>query len=372
MSFFHWYVRHPYSAIEGLVPTLRQLPQYVRDGSIKKKNNDEQTFRLANAALKQASQRSDIPAEWSVLSTVATRSGGAVLRVGSSDSSREAMLKLAPIAEWNDNHTNVINELRHTHGLSLVTALLPKELSNGIVEETRYAIESWIEGETIDARDFTPSDRRQVIHNSLDIINQLHSATGALTRVDDALLNARFSKPFATLRNVWVNYGKSESDVELVRNWFFRELRDRELWISRIHGDFHLSNVLIGTDNQLVGIIDWDRSQMTMPSYIDITYLLFAEWKRQIGAPFGYAVRELLRDQPLPPEIHVHLLRKLDALSGDVPDFPFMCITVWLLNIYQNAKNSLYFSHFVWFHTMVEIVMDELVRKAKQAQCKAN
>lgn len=358
-----WYLHHPGTFLREVPSIVRQVPQLLRGNRLATANNDGETLQKATRMLGFAQASGDIPNDWRVLRGFLTRSSETVVQVGTSDGIPTAVLKYAAGETSNEHiraHCATLEQLRLLEGIGDLGRYLPRTLYMGEINNQQFVLEAWIDG--IALTDFQSEGLAPAYVQALETLRGLHRAKGRVEVIQMSHLSEWFGETFAALERIWLQRKGTSSEIAKIQEALFASLVGLKVWTGHIHGDFFPGNILVNEHTgALTGIIDWDRSHANRPVFFDATQLALIVHLQETGAPFGYAIRDIIRGKPLTHGAEV----LLEISERGMPDLSIpvrlKCIMLWLNHVGENLRdNDRYANHHVWVQSNLQSVVTAL------------
>lgn len=353
------------SALE-LAIALTHLPDLILrrrliDGHARQLDNEE-----IQAVLRDASQRFGVPRTWVVTDVVPTVSDVAVLQVGEPQQPFVAYLKMARSVAAADGllaQRRTLMELQGNDALGSFTELLPKELAFGDSHGKPYIIEVAMPGVPAHHLE-SPSAWEASVGAAIASITPLHTATGSLRHVDEALFSKWVDPALQTMASLSTSWSTEYhfERIDLLRRRLQRELLGRTLWVSRTHGDFSPNNVLADPQSgRITAIVDWDRSAVDQPAFVDVGQFAIGATMVKSHLHMGAVIRRICSDQSFAEQEMTPLADFWAHHPGDRVSASVVALMVLLRHVQGNVdKAPRYASHRLWVHRTVESVLSNL------------
>lgn len=276
---------------------------------------------LAPLILRQAPAIPGAPptTRWRVLQAQWSQTGVVVLVLGTSAGSPVAVLKAAygdAAAEGLQLQTRTLAALHEEGRLRDWRSLLPRIMAVGEIAGLRYTLQEALPG--VDAALATGDQARRLRLMALaaEGIRPLHQRTAELARADDSFLAQVVGQPIELIRRAVRSELPLNRDqaIERLKGELYHALVGRELWVSWIHGDLWLGNVLISPDEaKVTGIIDWSMAGRRELALHDVLHLILHARQVMQHQELGDTVRAALMDAEWQP--HERILLEAEELS---------------------------------------------------------
>jgi hypothetical protein len=242
---------------------------------------------------------------------------------------------------------------------------VPDVLASGKIGTTTFTLEECLSRR--DGRAVGPDwgNLQALIADALVVIDQFHRLTARRQTIGEPQLAVIVDRPAEIVRR-HTSAGLSGSRhraLDRLSSWLRASLDGRELNVGRTHGDFHLGNVLLADQGQqIVGVIDWGRTEDVGLTVLDGFTLIVLETARRAGAEFGPFVLQLLRESRVARRDGVHgdVLIRLERLLGldTGGDLSALLLLTWLAHVAGNLNNEdRARSHVLWSLQNVDLVL---------------
>lgn len=259
------------------------------------------TGALVPAILSMVEAQSGMPlASARVYRTTWTPSGAVVISIAQPGNSPTVVLKLPQnpndVASL-ERHAAALTALRTDSRLGDWAVLLPRPLATGDIDGQFFLAERALPGREARFLLHDPAAYLRVHDAAISGISQLHRRTASTVTVDGDLLERWVDQPLAVIRRssaLLPMAGHVDRNLQQIKQELRSGLLGRTVRIGWIHGDFWVSNLLVGANgSRLTGVVDWDRSAPDELSTHDLFQLLIQTRRLMTHQP---EISETMRD----------------------------------------------------------------------------
>jgi len=170
------------------------------------------------------------------------------------------LLRIAPMEKYDRKKS----EFENMQKVSALGIPMCQPVAFGVCEEGVYSLQSWVEGQ--DARDVMNSFSDEEVYRyglqAGEILKKIHSVEAPEDVGDwETFFNRKMDRKIENYRKCPLKYENGEAFLDYME-------RNRHLLKNRPmtyqHGDYHIGNMMIDKDGQLV-VIDFDRDDYGDP-----------------------------------------------------------------------------------------------------------
>ena len=219
-----------------------------------------------------------------------------------------------------DKYLVKLNEFNYMNELVKQGVSMCKPIEFGICDEGVYSIQSWIDG--VDARDIIPTLSKEEQYEygilagiELKKIHQVKAPVDAMPW--EERFNNKIDRKLKNYEECPLKYEKGNLFIEYINN-NRHLLKDRPN--SFQHGDYHIGNMMINKNNELV-VIDFDRDDYGDP-WEEFNRLV---WSIQISHEFATGIVDGYFNKKVPEEFWklLALYMSLNSISSLPWAIPF-------------------------------------------------
>jgi hypothetical protein len=303
------------------------------------------------------------PDDWRVLDAVWTRGAVEVFVLGLDAEHPVAVVKLAsgPAGRvglrWGVDHAR---ELRQLETLDGWAALVPEPLATGQLDRRFYVVERALPGQAGNGALAAAEDPWPSLLAGARAIRRLHQQTGHFVDPTDDYVRRAVHEPLAKLAPV-LESPESRRAATRVNRLLTRTLADQgTLWLSWIHGDYWLGNILFSTETGAVtGIVDWDRAAPAELPLHDCVHLLLHARKVAGQRPLGAVVADFVRHPAWSPDEALVAGEMRAGLPVDVLPDQAAVLLAWLRHVGENVRRDpAYLRDRRWVRDNVQAVLE--------------
>jgi aminoglycoside phosphotransferase (APT) family kinase protein len=308
------------------------------------------------------------PADWTSVQPVPTIADRMVFTMGPPRQQPVAIVKLAQKDDVESNlerETATILALQAENRLGDWRTLLPRVLATGEEDGMVYRAERLLPG-TPATQALSEAAARQRLQGTMaKAIRVLHQQTATTVRIDAARLRPWVDDPVDDLlelsgsRPGWSDYrpaiGRLRADLR-------KELLNRSVALSWIHGDYWPANVLVADDAETVtGIIDWDLAEAAGLPLLDVMHLIISMRMLERQQEMGVVVSALLREHDWTREERGLLASAWASLPGSRIGRRQVLLLAWLRHVDNTRTKAQRFGGpTLWESQNVERVLQTL------------
>ena len=278
------------------------------------------------------------PGGWVLSRRLWSATGIAIAVAGPANEDARVVVKIA-----SDDHAAAalassrmrLERLAGDERLSDWSALLPRVLDHGRVDDAEYLVETAMPGVPAQRLLRHPAARARLLPAAAASIAQLHRRTRAPHLVDERSLTEWVDGPVDSLV-ASVGPSALEPDavdlLERLRKALRSRLAGRRVYVGWIHGDYWPGNLLASADGATVtGIVDWDQADPAgLPTH-DALHLVLYSRRLLAQREFGDVVVGFLGGDPLDHIERASLDIALDPT--DPEELRLGAILAWLRHV---------------------------------------
>lgn len=205
--------------------------------------------------------------------------GTAILKVASSAIARaqltieanalDELAQLSELGDWRTYIASVKNRGDHASGSWFTQSMKPGTPLSTIDEDTA-----------------------QLVSAAATALHPVHDATAQTVAATDAVLDEIVTRPLAIIRRWRPELAASLDTIGIELQ---EQLGDRNLTVSRLHGDFAPSNVLWDPETESVSaIVDWKFDEQYLPPEVDLVHFALSLIAQRRRVEYGDCVIWLL------------------------------------------------------------------------------
>ncbi|KPK02988.1 MAG: hypothetical protein AMK71_00300 [Nitrospira bacterium SG8_35_4] len=189
------------------------------------------------------------------------------------------------------NAYKAINSLKNSGGIHYPLEL-PELIAADSYAGQDYFLEKKVPGISAIELLNKPEKLTILIKDAAKIISEINQTCTKAVVVDDKIFETYFLHYFRAAEPYLASHRKIlRKTVNYLRQMTF----NRSLLFIFSHGDFNLGNILITPDSKrILGIIDWDKSEMNGLPLLDIIQLILSKYRFTRSWSIGTAVRKIL------------------------------------------------------------------------------
>ena len=226
-----------------------------------------------------------------------TSTGVVVLDAGESEAAPDVVVKWTELPEAAAGlraQCKVVQEVSTQSGHDAWLDLLPVPLAAGPVGNGWFLVERRLPGRDPSAFLDLQDRRVRVLTAAADAVSWLHRTTGREGRPSRPQLLAWVDEPVEHLRSR-VRADRDRAVLHRLGDELRETLSSLPLWVSWVHGDYWLGNVLMDAPGQRVtGLVDWDQAVPDEPAILDLLHLLVYARAQAEGRELGAVVVQVL------------------------------------------------------------------------------
>jgi aminoglycoside phosphotransferase len=306
-------------------------------------------------------------ASWRFNRVVPTVSDVLVVKAGPAEQPSEALIKIAetPAAakglKW---QVEALKTLTGDQRLGDWRELLPQLLDAGEADTWAYLVETRVTGVNLEHALHDQAGGDAALREAAEAIGHLHTATSELLAVDAKHLDRWVREPMRLLASATNDSGKhgpARPALERLSAELCEVLEPQRIVLSWVHGDYAPGNILMGPDNHVSGIVDWEFAHSSDFPSLDIVTLLLTVRMYTRRQELGRVVCDMMAT-PHWSEVESDLVAATpDAetwQSIGVSQIVLLCWlrhTAWIIE-----RCSRYATSGLWLHTNVQMVLDAL------------
>lgn len=275
-----------------------------------------------------------------------TGPAAAVVKVSRTPAAARSMLR----------RDQVIGRLAADPRLDGWSELLPTTLGSGSLGAHRYRVEKIMPG--CDARVSlrSPDSVGRFLVSAVEAIGGLHRRTGVTTLVDEHLARTLVAEPFEPIRRLLEARPVPDPSVSVLDRWsdeVAASLEGRECWMSWTHGDVCPSNIMIGDDGAVVGVIDWEQGRERDLAVNDVINCLLTTRTTVHRREFGGVVNDALAGR-----CWSSAERRLVDEARDGLDDHALILLCWARHVAANLEKSPRFgANRLWVQANIDAVL---------------
>jgi aminoglycoside phosphotransferase (APT) family kinase protein len=289
-------------------------------------------------------------AGWQVLAASRSPSSVAIVQVGPSRDSVLAMMMLPQTISSTRRarrQAEVARTLRSLPALATWAHLVPDALAEGEMHGQYFLVNRLLPGQSALPLLADPMAAALVLRKASETIRDLHAATARDIRVGSAEVARWVAEPADSIVRALEGLPRPEASLQRLSN--LREglrsaLDAQPARVGWIHGDYWLGNVLVDSDGEVSGIVDWDRAGSEQLPHHDIFHLLFYSRSLMQHVELGRIVRAALVD----PAWTVDERRVVEDLRDAFPALPdvsrVLILLYWLRFVADTLDQSDWFA----------------------------
>jgi phosphotransferase family enzyme/methyltransferase family protein len=271
-------------------------------------------------------------------SDVYVKAGENALILGPNNAGGIAKLPFTIIGlEYMKNHLASINDL-HASKNPRVASFLPQILDYGLSNGQAYWVESWIDGIPATSYSWRAAWKRKVAESALHFLIDLHQSTSKPTEIHRELFDDLLQAPVAGVEETIREFEPGFELKPLVEA-LWRVFGGRQIPLVRTHGDFWPGNILVSTEGQLSGVLDWGLSMKQGWPMLDLLHLIAFQHKWRATWLFGSVTTKTLMRRRLTAWEHKMVAAYCAALSLEDSLWPAFVSLYWLHHASQ-ARND--------------------------------
>jgi len=245
----------------------------------------------------------------------------------------------------------IIKKIKAYSSSTKVKSLIPDAIL--FIEKEGYAImqQERYDGHVPDLKWRKEDGILSLLITSLDPLVELHKNAQTGVRNDDCLLlDNHFSSLNAKLPKY---FGDLKTPIEIANEWFSKRTISPVL----AHGDYWIGNILFAAnENEITGIIDWDRARVAGLPLCDALHLYVAtvsKWKNQY---FSVTLINLLKNKESLTSCYIEEIKK--KFKCNEQDVFYTIIFLWLLYIWTSVEEGDMCEQ--WYDQMIPCVSKQI------------
>ncbi|MDQ7066351.1 MAG: phosphotransferase [candidate division KSB1 bacterium] len=188
------------------------------------------------------------------------------LSYGESSERQHAILKL-PLNEFADYRLKLNqNALKRLQQASMncgkTELFFPEPLREGMFEGQPYYVENILSGQSGDRISFSKGEKDRVVYELFAFWSGQQRHMARAYYLDDKAFDTLINRPLNRVFLFFDPNGKQVAIRERLRSFLREKLLNRRMYMTLVHGDFSLKNIIFHESFlTFKGIVDWDMSQ---------------------------------------------------------------------------------------------------------------
>lgn len=243
--------------------------------------------------------------------------------------------------------------LRHDARTAAWSLAAPQVVDHGTLGEQAWSIETLVEGRaggTALADGLSPD---RLLASGGGLVLGLHRATAELATVDERLLQVWVDEPAAVVAGTCPEASGGLDELSRTLRGVFA---GRTVTVAWTHGDVSPANLVVGSSDEAVGIVDWEAARLERLPEVDLVGLIAAVRAQIRTEELGEVVLALLH-RPW-TEDEIGLLHR--GPNTHLPRQAFVLLA-WLQHVATNlSKSDEYAANRVWVVRNVLAVAEAL------------
>ncbi|MDH3680741.1 MAG: phosphotransferase [Acidimicrobiia bacterium] len=235
--------------------------------------------------------------------------------------------------EWGNEllgrRVRAVAELGDLTGMASFRALVPFPIDHDTSAGRHVLIESATSGRP--GTSFGADRADELVRAVLIPIAELHSGTKGWLTFDQHALDRWVARP---LRSLGDEGRATPEELLAIGRVICRGLEAKTVASARLHGNLTLDNALFDPTGRLMGLINWEWSDVG-PAFLDRATLALSALSVRSGRDLGHLVHQLL-EEPEPLVNHP----ALDAPAVPVVDGRSLVLLAWLHHVLPTVRAS--------------------------------
>jgi O-antigen/teichoic acid export membrane protein len=308
------------------------------------------------------------PATWQVKRVVSTVNDVQVALIGPKQGEPAALFKLAttPQATASLQHRLRVNDILWNDArLAPWRDVLPRVIGQGNAGGFDYVVKQKMPG--VDLRHLAgdPACFAAGQMAAVQSITQMHRLIGHTKTIEPGMLAQWVTEPATVLRRfsqLHLDNGVYDKPIDRLTQSLTDALRDRTMWLSRIHGDFAPGNILVSERGEKVtGLVDWEMSVEEDVPQLDVMQLILSSRMLLSRREMGDVMIELMRREAWTPHEQAMLAHSREFTGNTEPAARDLMLLCWLRQVADTIqKSQRYSTSWIWSIKNVEQVLMRL------------
>ena len=276
----------------------------------------------------------------SIHNYMVSTSGKALIFISYGEGRRKehVILKL-PLNEFADyrlrlNQSALERLLQINKSQSHQELFFPEPLRQGVFEGQPYYVERIISGKSGDRISFSRGEKERAVYELFAFWNGQQRRLSKAYFLDDDAFEQFISRP---LNRVFLFFdpGNKETAVrERLRNFLRERILNRKLFLTLIHGDFSLKNIMFHESLlTFKGIVDWDMSQPLSFPILDVLHFFVRDSRHSYRKSPVALLAHILEQPEKSSGFNAVLNMYADTFEISRDDLPAYMVLYWVQRI---------------------------------------